>query len=399
MVVAVTKELTMEAKDLAIPDAPLAVGEDVGSFKESPILKAEKLFADCPSASNNDDANSSSLSGSLEENAHLSTSLEDLVENFDLKINKVLTDFDEDTDHMAPVQIRTQDEIMSESQVWWTLTGNYGNILPLDFSKTQIRKNQIEALNLQSPRDESSSDAGYDQAEEEELRQSMDLHQLISQQVHISGESPPISADQVIEEIDEIMQTGDLIRSMTTTDRTIESVDSMYSSMRSPYESSHAEVDMKLKSNAALDVTPEELSSLPQSKLLTLFSEMEQLIQLYNAELVTELAHRDELEYEKEVKNKFITLLVQIQDKRRKYQNERKKKSIKLDISQMPQYMTASIPFEDNLRMLDVPMLEALIKILQAINEDSPQVPSLLTDYILTVVCPSPATTSTLDNL
>jgi hypothetical protein len=55
-------------------------------------------------------------------------------------------------------------------------------------------------------KDESSSDAGYDQAEEEELRQSMDLHQLISQQVHISGESPPISADQVIEEIDEIMQ-------------------------------------------------------------------------------------------------------------------------------------------------------------------------------------------------
>jgi hypothetical protein len=47
---------------------------------------------------------------------------------------------------------------------------------------------------------------------------------------------------------------------MTTTDRTIESVDSMYSSMRSPYESSHAEVDMKLKSNAALDVTPEGIT-------------------------------------------------------------------------------------------------------------------------------------------
>lgn len=43
--------------------------------------------------------------------------------------------------------------------------------------------------------------------EEEELRQSLDLHQLISEQMHpIEGEQPPITADQVIEEIDEMMQ-------------------------------------------------------------------------------------------------------------------------------------------------------------------------------------------------
>jgi hypothetical protein len=30
-----------------------------------------------------------------------------------------------------------------------------------------------------------------------------------------------------------------------------------------------------------------------------------------------------------------------------------------------------------------------LVKILKAINEDSPAVPALLTDYILKVLCPS----------
>lgn len=70
-----------------------------------------------------------------------------------------------------------------------------------------------------------------------------------------------------------------------------------------------------------------ELKSLPQSKLLALTSEMDQIIQAYNMDLVNELALRDELEYEKEVKNKFITLLVNIQDQRRKGQTEKKRLS------------------------------------------------------------------------
>lgn len=33
---------------------------------------------------------------------------------------------------------------------------------------------------------------------------------------------------------------------------------------------------------------------------------MENMIQAYNMNLVNELAHRDELEYEKELKNKYV---------------------------------------------------------------------------------------------
>ena len=245
--------------------------------------------------------------------------------------------------------------------MWWTLTGNYGNILPLDFSKSQVRKNEIEALNLSSPRDEVTSDAGFDPNDEEDIRQQMDLHQLISQQMPLNGEHPPVSADEVIEEIDEIMQTCDLMHSVTT-DRTIESVDSMYSSMKSPFTSSQqTESEYKMKQNMALNVTAEELSALPQGKLLTLMAEIEQLIMVYNSELVNELAHRDELVYEKEVKNKFVTLLVNIQDQRRKNQNKKKKLLGKLDGSNS-QALTASIPFDEQTAVLDVPTLESLIK-------------------------------------
>jgi hypothetical protein len=393
----------MDEKDLAIPDVPLACLDDEFGDDLTPEqieIQAEnaKIVLNLLHESEKADDNLSSSSSTTLEG--LSGSLEDLVGCFDQKVNNCLKDLGESTIQMAPVQIRTQDEIMSESQVWWTLTGNYGNLPPLDFSKSQIRKNQIDSLNLSSsPRDDAeANDAGYhDDEEEHTLQQSMDFHQLISHQLNLHGENPPITADEVINEIDEIMQTCDLIHSMTT-DRTNESssADSMYSSMRSPFTSTSqtTESDYKFKHTAALNVSSEELSTLPQSKLLTLMAEMEQLIMVYNAELVSELAHRDEMIYEKEVKNKFVTLLVKIQDQRRKFQTQGKKKKLlsKFEGSPPPQCITASIPFDEENTVLDVPTLESMIKILEAISDDSPQVPNLLTDYILNVVCPSTET-------
>ncbi|KHJ84975.1 hypothetical protein OESDEN_15305 [Oesophagostomum dentatum] len=77
--------------------------------------------------------------------------------------------------------------------------------------------------------------------------------------------------------------------------------------------------------------------------------------------LVDELAHRDELEYEKEMKNTFISLLLSIQNKRRQFANERKRKGTRIDPSQLPQYMTASIPYNENQHM-DNATLASLIK-------------------------------------
>uniref|UniRef100_A0A915L6M5 Uncharacterized protein n=1 Tax=Romanomermis culicivorax TaxID=13658 RepID=A0A915L6M5_ROMCU len=57
-------------------------------------------------------------------------------------------------------------------------------------------------------------------------------------------------------------------------------------------------------------------------------------------------------------------------------------------------YLTAVIPLNENSRSLDNRNLQALIKILRAINDNNPDVPTILTDYILNVLCPS--TTSSI---
>jgi len=53
--------------------------------------------------------------------------------------------------------------------------------------------------------------------------------------------------------------------------------------------------------------------------------EMEVLIQELSETLINELALRDELEFEKELKNSFISLLLAVQNKRRQYHVEKKR--------------------------------------------------------------------------
>ena len=46
---------------------------------------------------------------------------------------------------------------MNECQVWWTITGNFGNMMPIDWSKSTARAKQLPTLNLCNPRPDSSS--------------------------------------------------------------------------------------------------------------------------------------------------------------------------------------------------------------------------------------------------
>lgn len=54
--------------------------------------------------------------------------------------------------------------------------------------------------------------------------------------------------------------------------------------------------------------------------------ELEVLIREFSETLIAELALRDELEYEKELKNTFISLLLAVQNKRRQHHVEKKKR-------------------------------------------------------------------------
>ncbi|CAK5025922.1 unnamed protein product [Meloidogyne enterolobii] len=345
-------------------------------------------------------------SGSSTSNSMISTSLQDLVESFDKNVSGVLKDMNKCTEQIAPVKIRSQEEIMNESQFWWTLTGNYGSLPPIDFHQSVIRRNQMAALDLKVPKRNhegttptgpdsfSDTDSGEDDdSDGKNDSQRFDFHAAAAS---IGTDAlPPVNADRVIEEIDDIIQAGDLMtRSLINTPRTLESFDSMYSSMRSPNNCIDAEqlfsVKQQPKNSELAPIDAEEMTRYSQSKLITIVSEIEQIIQLYNEELVNELARRDELDYAKEVRNQFITLLIDVQEKRRKAGSIKKQKQKESKFAASKNNLcSVKIPYDNSQEVPDVRVLESLNKILQAMSDDSDQLPSLLTDYILNVICPT----------
>jgi len=59
------------------------------------------------------------------------------------------------------------------------------------------------------------------------------------------------------------------------------------------------------------------LDCLSVAALSELADEFQRCVHAYSAELVRELARRDELDFEKELKNQFIWLLLRVQKRRR----------------------------------------------------------------------------------
>ncbi|XP_022126867.2 fasciculation and elongation protein zeta-2 [Pieris rapae] len=303
-----------------------------------------------------------------------SGSLEDLVNTFDEKITKCFGNYEESVEKLAPVQVRSQEEIMNECQMWWTITGNFGNILPIDWTKSFSRKMHIPTLNLSDKKSTMTPDDEIHSSEDEAVASDLDMHALILGGLHQDHECPVKTADEVIQEIDDMMQ-----------------------------ETPSSEGDNIIEYNEALEKGKEVLNSplyedklrhLSLAQLNEIFMELEVLIREFSETLIAELAHRDELEYEKELKNTFISLLLAVQNKRRQYNVEKKKR---IGPQRLPapginsesKYLTTVIPFHLHNGPPDNQTLQVLIKILKAINEDSPTVPTLLTDYILKVLCPT----------
>ena len=88
------------------------------------------------------------------------------------------------------------------------------------------------------------------------------------------------------------------------------------------------------------------------------------------------------------MKNNFISLLLSIQSKRRQHSVDSGQSRRRKDGSQY-KYLTTVIPYNPEKGCPPLQTLQVLVKILKSINEDSPAVPALLTDYILKVLCPT----------
>lgn len=142
---------------------------------------------------------------------------------------------------------------------------------------------------------------------------------------------PIITADEVIREIDDMMQEDDnsLERSPDSEGSLLDGNEMLEKGkqvLSSPlYEDSkHWTFNIEPRI-FNIEYFIVELKALSLSQLNELYLELEVLIREFSETLIAELALRDELEYEKELKNTFISLLLAVQNKRRQYHVEKKR--------------------------------------------------------------------------
>nr|XP_020658486.1 fasciculation and elongation protein zeta-2 isoform X3 [Pogona vitticeps] len=286
-----------------------------------------------------------------------------------------------DGEARVPPRPLSEQSVLHEDEIWNALTDNYGNVLPVDWKSSHTRTLHLPTLNLSEKG--VNDNLNLDLSDDEELREQLDMHSII---VSCINEEPLLTAEQVIEEIEEMMQESpdpDDDETPTQSDRL----------------SLLSQEIQTLKRSSANHNYEERVKKLSVTELNDLLEEIETAIKDYSEELVQQLARRDELEFEKEVKNSFISVLIEVQNKQREQKEiAKKKKKLKNGSPQngkqekghMPgTYLTTVIPYEKKSGPPSVEDLQTLTKILHAMKEDSEKVPSLLTDYILKVLCPT----------
>ncbi|XP_048391923.1 fasciculation and elongation protein zeta-2-like isoform X3 [Stegostoma tigrinum] len=308
-------------------------------------------------------------------------SMEDLVNDFDEKLTVCFRNYNTNTENIAPVKPITEESIMRDDEIWNALTDNYGNVMAVDWKTSHTRALHLPTLNLSEKA--MNDNLNLDLSDDEELRDQLDMHSII---VSCINDEPLFTAEQVIEEIEEMMQESpDPEEDDTPTQSDRLSILSQ-------------EIQTLKRSNTS-NSYEERVKRLPIAELNELLEEIETTIKHYSEELIEQLALRDELEFEKEVKNSFISILIEVQNKQKEHRETMKKKKKqkngspqngKQEKSHMPgTYLTTVIPYEKKAGPPSVEDLQILTKILQAMKEDSERVPSLLTDYILKVLCPT----------
>ncbi|XP_070961493.1 fasciculation and elongation protein zeta-2-like isoform X5 [Oncorhynchus clarkii lewisi] len=305
-------------------------------------------------------------------------SMEDLVNNLDEKLTMCFRNFNTKAENIAPVNIIAEDTTLRNDEIWNALADNYGNVMAVDWKQSRTRTLHLPSLNLENkPR---VDDATLELSDDEELREQMDMHTII---VSCLNDEPLFTAEQVIEEIEEMMQDSP----------------DLEAEQNHPSQSDLSMLSLDIQRSRTNHSYEERERTLCLSELNERLEEVETAIRRYSEELIQHLALRDELDFEKEVKNNFISILIDVQN-RQKEHKELLKKNKKLKsgagaplgrperTQALGSYLTTVIPYEKKGGPPSVEDLQILTQILQAMRDDSDKVPSLLTDYILKVLCP-----------
>ncbi|XP_055516822.1 fasciculation and elongation protein zeta-1 isoform X1 [Leucoraja erinacea] len=333
-------------------------------------------------------------------------SMEDLVNDFDEKLNVCFRNYNEKTENLAPVIKQAaieEEEFIRDDEIWDALTDNYITSTAEDWRTARLQELNMNLSNMEASDKDSITEDG-------ELIEKLDV--IASS----TSEEPLFTAEQVIEEIEEMMQNSpdpDVEETPSQSDKL--SVVSLEVQVLKP----------SICSNN--NILTEDVKLMTEAEVGELLVRIELAIKDYSEELIQQLALRDELEFEKEVKNSFISILIEVQNKQKEHRESMKKKkkdkggvqpSVRQErVTRMPvkrfsmegissviqsgirqtfgnsgnekQYLTTVIPYEKKGTPPTVEDLQILTTILLAMKEDSEKVPVLLTDYILKVLCPT----------
>jgi len=301
--------------------------------------------------------------------------------------------------------VTLEESPLSIGSVWKHVMDNYGLVEPLCWETSQMKKLSVSSLQLPLKHSGNNGDVETD-LDDPELASTMNFHQIFEEN---AGESAVFftrsletddtvmqTADEVIREIEEIMQDADEVNAAV--DRALQDETGIFISDlpdedKQPLQLEHrpslSSPSSQDESNLAC-----ELKFLSQSELNAMCQGLENEVKELSAELLHELHVRDEKQFENEIKNAFISSVLEVQYKQEQFRkgNEKVQKSKtigQLSVSSSGRYLTTIIPCNKN-TSLSVDNLQTLIKLLNAIKADSEEVPSLLTAYILKVLCPAP---------
>lgn len=286
------------------------------------------------------------------------------------------------------------------SSIWAAISGTYG-IPPVIF----FRESRICSLYSENSCHNNKDKITFDESEliSDDLYDLMDMHKLMAHASETSTEQYATTsiqtADEVIEELEEILQISEIgaVEDQASGDNSIvfDLADDF---------NDLTPVDVIDEFDAAiLDESDNErsksLKRMHAEQLNGLLTELESSVRSLSESLLAELNLRDELLYEKEVRNAFITKILEVQYKQERFQQGsapmtkfgRLKKSFSASNTSdltSGRFLTTVIPFDiDTSPSLE--NLVVLIRLLDAIKRDSDDVPALITNYILNVLCPA----------
>ncbi|XP_075029248.1 fasciculation and elongation protein zeta-1 isoform X2 [Calonectris borealis] len=248
------------------------------------------------------------------------------------------------------------------------------------------------------------------------------------------NEEPLLTAEQVIEELEELMQSSPDPEADPEVDEDEEEEEEEETEADAEGEGGGGGTEpILLRELRAFspafnnNCSHEGLGRLSARELVAAAGRAEAASRALSAELVAQLARRDELAFEKEVKTAFIGALLAVQGEQREQREAARRRRRDRGLSlqggrpergnHMPrkrfsmegissilhsglrqtfgpaanekQYLNTVIPYEKKGSPPSVEDLQMLTNILFAMKEGNEKVPTLLTDYILKVLCPT----------